>query len=373
MNALEEFVTDFGEDAGYLDFARLGPASGAVVAEERMMGEFSYRSRFASLDLAQEHGERAMKAVANLTGFREDQVVFQPDTSTGLMHALFGLEGTIAMSPLEYPSLRFAAARAERALGRLSTVWLEPEYGRVTPGTLREQLTPDVTAVAVSLVDHRTGFLTDLEGVRQVIGDRLLIVDAVQGIGIVDAALGVADVVASGGQKWLRAGRGTGFLALSDRAVEMLDPVLSGWRGAPGTEAPEEVPEPETAAESFSMSKPPPAAQARLAAAVEAVASVGVGVIGDAVADILDRALAIIDVFGITVVSPRNRSERAGIIVVEPQPEHLTLLAAAFFNHGVSVTTREGTVRLSVHVSTTEQTLGMLRDSLAEFASTSTV
>src|SRR5690606_25456508 len=120
----------------------------------------------------------------------------------------------------------------------------------------REQLTSDVTAVAVSLVDHRTGFLTDLEGVRQVIGDRLLIVDAVQGIGLVDAALGVADVVACGGQKWLRAGRGTGFLALSDRAVETLDPVLSGWRGAPGTEAPEEVPEPETAAESFSMSKP---------------------------------------------------------------------------------------------------------------------
>ncbi|PWB97226.1 aminotransferase class V-fold PLP-dependent enzyme [Salinibacterium hongtaonis] len=373
MTTLDEFAADFGEDAGYLDFARLGPVSGAVLAEERMMGEFSFRSRFASIDLAEEHGERALGAVAEFTGFRADQVVFQPDTSTGLMHALFGLEGTIALSPLEYPSMRFAAARAERALGRLSTVWLEPEYGRIMPGTLREQLTDDVTAVAVSLVDHRTGFLTDLEGVRQVIGDRLLVVDAVQGVGVVDAPLEVADVVACGGQKWLRAGRGTGFLALSDRAVEQLDPVLSGWRGAPGTEVPEDVPEPPQEASSFSMAKPAPNAQARLAAAVEAVSAVGVDVISDAVSDALDRALSIVDEFGMTVVSPRNRSERAGIIVVEPQPDQLTLLAAAFYNHGVSVTTREGTVRLSVHVSTTDQTFGMLRESLAEFASTSTL
>jgi len=49
----------------------------------------------------------------------------------------------------------------------------------VTPGNIRDQLTASVEAVAVSLVDFRTGYLVDLEGIRQVIGDRLLIVDAI--------------------------------------------------------------------------------------------------------------------------------------------------------------------------------------------------
>ena len=37
--------------------------------------------------------------------------------------------------------------------------------------------------------------------------------------------------MAGGGQKWLRAGWGTGYLALSDRAVERLTPVFSGYLG----------------------------------------------------------------------------------------------------------------------------------------------
>ncbi len=89
----------------------------------------------------------------------------------------------------------------------------------------------------MSLVDFRTGYLADLEGIRQVIGDRLLIVDAMQGFGVVDAPYEVADVVVSGGQKWVRAGWGTGFLALSDRAAERLTPVFSGF-SAPSEEMP---------------------------------------------------------------------------------------------------------------------------------------
>ena len=115
----------------------------------------------------------------------------------------------------------------------VTPLWLETDHGRVTPGLIKEQLTSATAAVAVCLVDSRTGYRADLEGIRQVIGDRLLIVDAIQGFGIADAPYEVADVVASGGQKWARAGWGTGFLALSDRAVDAARP-----RCFPGSAAP---------------------------------------------------------------------------------------------------------------------------------------
>ena len=63
------------------------------------------------------------------------------------------------------------------------------------------------------------------------IGDRLLIVDAMQGFGAVDADYAAADVVCGNGYKWLRAGRGTGFAWFGERALERIAPVLSGWAG----------------------------------------------------------------------------------------------------------------------------------------------
>ncbi len=68
------------------------------------------------------------------------------------------------------------------------------------------------------------------------------------------------------------------------------------------------------------------------------------------------------------VVSPRTPAERAGIVVLEPRPDQLTALTAALFNHGVSVTIRDGAVRIAPHAGTTEETLALLRSALLAYA-----
>lgn len=368
MTTIDEFAAGFDEDPGYLDFARVGPLGRAVLEEEQALVELLRRARFGSLDSLGGQDERVRDAVSDLTGFRADQVVFQPNTSTGLMHAMFGVTGGVALSPAEFPSTTFAAVRAAQALGVLSPVWLQTDYGRVTPGTVRDQLTSSTVAVAVSLVDFRTGYLADLDGIRQVIGDRLLIVDAIQGFGVVDAPYQVADIVASGGQKWTRAGWGTGFLALSDRAAERLTPVFSGFSATDEDLPLDEVIAPSHGAAAYRISNPGPIAQARFATALEEISGVGVAQIAHSVRDKTERLLAIADEFGIPVSSPRNETERAGIVVLEPATDQLTVLTASLFNHGVSATTRQGTVRLSAHVTTSEETFQMLRESFTSYA-----
>ncbi len=362
--SIDDFVAGFGEEPGYLDFARVGPLGRAVLEEQRGLGEQLGRARFGSLDRLDRQDARVREAVAGLLRFRPDQVVFQPNTSSGLMHVMFGITGGIAMSPAEYPSLTFAAARAAETLGVLKPVWLETEYGKVTPGMIRDQLTPACAAVAVSLVDFRTGFLADLDGIRQVIGDRLLIVDAVQAFGVVDAPWEVADVIVSGGQKWVRAGWGTGFLALSDRAAERLTPVFSSVSGAIaiGDELPlDEVLRPLAGTAAFSVGDPSPIAQAMFATALEDIEQVGVEAIHDNVAEKVSSMIELADEFGIPIASPREPSERAGIVVLDPPADRLTTLTASLYNHGVTATTRGGRVRLSAHVTTTDETFAMLR------------
>ena len=262
-----------------------------------------------------------------LTRFPSDQIVFQPNASSGLLHAAFGLTGgDVLLSLAEFPSLTYAAERAANALRVITPVWLETDHDRVTPARIREQLTDSTAAVMVSLVDSRTGYLADIDGIRQVIGDRLLIVDAIQGFGVVDAPWEVADVVVSGGQKWMRAGWGTGFLALSERAVDHLTPVFSGWTGS-GPEQPwDEVRDPVRGAGAFSISNPDLVAEARFAAALEEVAEVGVDAVAAAVSDNVERVLELADEFAVPVSSSRSPNERAGMVVLEPLPEQLTAL-----------------------------------------------
>ncbi|MGX5682547.1 aminotransferase class V-fold PLP-dependent enzyme [Schumannella luteola] len=366
--SVDDYLGRFTDEPGYLDFARVGPVGRTVRDEESAQSSLLGRARFGTLATLEEQDARVRAAVAATLGLRDDQVVFQPNTSQGLMHAMFGLAGRIAVSPAEFPSLTFAAQRSHDALGKLEPVWIEADHGRVTPGSLRERLTDDVTAVGVSLVDFRTGFVLDLDGVRQVIGDRLLVLDAMQGFGIVDAPWHLADIIVSGGQKWVRAGWGTGFLALSDRAAEQLTPVLSGFSATDAEETPlDEVLPPTRGAAAFEISNPDPVAQARLAAALEELALVGVGSVREQVAERVSRIIDLADEFGIEVVSPRDESERAGIVVLEPRADRLTILTASLHNHGITATTRAGTVRLAPHATTDDETLGMLRAALISF------
>jgi selenocysteine lyase/cysteine desulfurase len=369
MTTIDEFAAGFDEDPGYLDFAHVGPIGRAVLQEEQALVELLRRARFGTLESFDGQDERVRDAVSDVTGFRPDQIVFQPNTSSGLMHTMFGITGSVALSPAEFPSTTFAAVRASESLRVLTPLWLETDYGRVTPGTVRDQLTSATAAVAVSLVDFRTGYLVDLEGIRQVIGDRLLIVDAIQGFGVVDAPYAAADVVVSGGQKFVRAGWGTGFLALSDRAAERLTPVFSGFSGTDEDLPLDEVLPPRRGAGAFRVSNPGPIAQARFATALEEISSVGVGAIARRVLEKTDRLLALADEFGVPVVSPRDASERAGIVVLKPAADQLTVLAASLYNHGVTATARQGTVRLSAHVTTGDETFDMLRASFTSYAS----
>lgn len=370
MVAIDDYAARFTEEPGYLNFPSFGPLGEAALEEQRAQSELMTRARFGSIPSMEGEEERVDAAVASLIGFRPDQVVFQPSTSQGLMHVMFGITGGLAASPAEFPAIGYAAARAAESLGVLVPHAITPEHERITPAVVRDQMASSVVAVAVSLVDYRTGHLVDLEGIRQVIGDRLLIVDAIQGLGVVEAPWELCDVIVSGGQKWLRAGYGTGFLAMSDRAREQLTPVWSGWNAVddPLEDGPlhHTVP-PHPSARGFRVGYADPIAQARLAGAVEELVAVGMRPVRER---ILERASAIIDLIdevGLPVSSPRDDAERAGIVVIDPPADELSVLSAALHNHGVSTTIRGGRVRLGPHVSTTDETLDLLRVSLAEY------
>ncbi len=371
VNDLEPYLETFDSATGYLDWAAFGPLSPAVRAEMRADAELLGSGRRSSIDLVTARVTEARDLVAGVLGCAPEEVVLQPSTTHGLFHTMQGLTGTVVVSAQDFPSLRVTARRAQDARGLLSVREIDAIDGIVTVDAVAEALDDDVTAVGVSLVDFRTGALADLAALRELIGDRLLIVDAIQGFGVTEVDWAAADVVCANGYKWLRAGRGTGFARFSDRARERIEPVLSGISGMQGDATTPGVPAPLVTAAAYQVAPTDPLAAGRLAAALREMTDAGIPAIAQELRararDVMDLA----DRYAVPVLTPRDR--HAGIVTLQPAAHDAAALAAALANHGVTVTARGATIRVSPHVGTGADSLRMLGDALAEVAATRVV
>jgi selenocysteine lyase/cysteine desulfurase len=368
VSTFDDYLGTFDAEPGYLNWAAFGPVSPSVRAEVFADADLLGNGRPSSLALVGERIGQAQEVVAELLGADAADVTLQPSSTHGLMQALYGATGTVVASTAEFPSVSLTLERAAAASQHAVTPrWITPDDGRVTPDAVAAVLDDDVVALAVSHVDFRTGYRADLAALRDVLGpDRLLIVDAVQSVGVVDADYSVADVVVGHGYKWLRAGRGTGFAWFSPYARERIAPVLSGITGTAASGlVVDELPAPAPDARAYTISMPDTLAAGRLAIGARDVRDAGVAAIEERVAAHVDAVIATADHHGIAVVSPRERTERAGIVALAP--EEPARLAAALANAGLVVTARGGSIRIAPHAGTDAETLGLLDEALGAF------
>lgn len=107
----------------------------------------------------------------------------------------------------------------------LEVVHTEDEWGGpIDPARVAEALAahPEIEVVFVTQSETSTGAVSDLPALREAAGDRILVADAVSGLGVVDLPMdrwGI-DVVVSGSQKGLMTPPGLGFAAANERALE---------------------------------------------------------------------------------------------------------------------------------------------------------
>ncbi|MBY0687421.1 aminotransferase class V-fold PLP-dependent enzyme [Microbacterium marinilacus] len=367
MSTIEEYRATFDGEPGYLNWASFGPMSSSVrdevVADLEMLGT----GRASSIAHVGEREEQARALVAGLLGASPDEVTLQPSTTYGLMHALYGISGGVLASPAEFPSIPTALTRASEAFGRVLPQWLHAEDGFVTPQAVADAVDDDTVALAVSLVDFRTGYRADLAGLREALGpDRLLIVDAVQGFGIADVDWSQADVVCGNGYKWLRAGRGTGFAWFGPHARATIVPALSGFEGVEGGLTMDAVPPPAASSRAYTVSGPDALAAARLTVALEDIAGVGVAAIEADIAARTTEVMRIAQGHGIRVLTPEDPRRRAGIVSLVP--DNVAALGAELANRGVTATARSGMLRIAPHAGTGDDTLGLFDEACAAYA-----
>jgi len=184
--------------------------------------------------------ESARQLLAGMLGAHPKQVAFVRNTSDALSTVANGL-GWQAGDNLvtfrhEFPSNLYPWLRLRDALGVEVRVCEERE-GRVDIDELIQLIDGRTRIVAISQVQYASGFRADLERIGRAARahDALLVVDVIQALGVIptNVEADLIDVAAGACHKWLLTPEGVGFLYLSARARERIQPTLVGWTSVP--------------------------------------------------------------------------------------------------------------------------------------------
>ena len=187
--------------------------------------------------------ERARELLAQMLGARPEQVAFVRNTSDALSTVANGLTwktgDNIVTFRREFPSNIYPWLRVRDTFG-VEVRMCEERDGRVDLDELQSLIDDHTRVVAISHVQFASGFRADLERLGRVARQRdaLFVVDVNQALGVVplNVEAEFVDVAAGAGHKWLLSPEGVGYLYLSDRARERIQPTLVGWVSVPNPE-----------------------------------------------------------------------------------------------------------------------------------------
>jgi selenocysteine lyase/cysteine desulfurase len=227
----------------YLNHAAVSPlptptveAIESQLKDVRDNGSINFRSWIAVK-------ERARSLLAELLGARPEQVALMRNTSDSLSTVANGLDWRTGQNVVtfrrEFPANVYPWLRLRDIFG-VEVRMCEERDGRVDMEELENLVDENTRVIAISHVQYASGFRANLERLGRIARkrDALLVVDVIQALGVlplnVEAEL--IDVAAGASHKWLLGPEGVGYLYLSDRARERLQPTLVGWTSVPSPE-----------------------------------------------------------------------------------------------------------------------------------------
>ena len=344
----------------FLNHASTGPlpqravdALDAVTALRAQPWRFTVELQFGTL-------AKARAGCARLLNADPREIALMVNTSYGLNLAARALPfepgDVVITSDREYPSniypwMELEAARGVR-LVRVPCDGVLPDEEAILAALDQ----PRVRAVVLSWVSFATGYRIDVERIGRACRERGIwfVLDAIQGIGAaqLDVRAVDVDVVACGGQKWLLAPWGTGFVWLRPDLVQRLRPVDVSWMATRNSDDFSRLIDYDFTyredARRFEMITLPYQDFVGLNASLDMFFEVGLDEVYAHVHRLTTRIVEwSFHTAGVRLVTPPDAARRAGIVAVAP-PDPVAAserLTAA----GVTHSLREGAIRLAPH------------------------
>ncbi len=191
----------------------------------------------------------------------------------------------------EYSSNVLAFLQLERRFGIEMVLIDDDEHGQIDLAHLDTELTRGAAMVAMTHIPTSGGLINPAEEVGALCGEHgvFFVLDACQSAGQVPLDVGTigCDVLSGTGRKYLRGPRGTGFLYVSERALDVLEPPFIDLHAADWTRVDDYEWRPD--ARRFENWETYYAGKAGLGAAVDYALGVGIETTAVRIADLAAR------------------------------------------------------------------------------------
>lgn len=352
--------------------------------------------------------ERTRAAVARLIGSTPDTVAFTDNTAGGIARIAESFPwqpgDQVLLADVEFPANVYPWAAQQRHGVELQFVPVDD--GRLPVEAYLQRIGPRTRLIAVSLVQFAGGYRIDLEPLARACREKgiFLFLDAIQGLGAIpfDIRNTPVGALACEARKWLCGPLGCGFLhvdpewaprlqgsTVGPRSMKDPDDMLQYRTFAGGTHGPAspQSPDPSAAA----SPTPPPAAAldyaphvspdarrfeagypnvagiAGLGAALELAETLGTDAIHRHIAALVQRFVTRLEAEQFVIHGPQRAEERAGIVAFD-YPGDPWALFHDLHKEGISLSVRDGRLRVSPHFYNTEVEVDGVVERIAEAA-----
>jgi cysteine desulfurase/selenocysteine lyase len=363
-------VTD---EYAYLNHAAVSappiPVTDAVlsqISDVQKHGVINYKKWIATKD-------RARRGVAALLKAEPEQVAFMRNTSDGISTIANGLkwrEGdNIVTFRCEFPSNIYPWLRIRDNFG-VEVRMCDEHGGRIDLDELIELIDGRTRVVALSSVQYGSGFNADLERIGRACRkhDAQFDVDSIQSLGVVpmDVNAQFVDAAAGACHKWLLSPEGIGYLYLSDRARERIEPTLVGWISVADPEDYNNFDQEwKTGALAWETGTGPTSLFYGLDAGLGILQATGIDSIHQYLGELTDYLCEMLAIKGYEVISSRNPSEKSQIVSLNPKPGWTAMsLYILLKQNKVIAAPRGERLRISPHFYNNTADIDRLMDAL---------
>ena len=357
----------------YLNHAGNGPLPRRGVTRMQALADLVSRSGDRRWLERNTEMDRVRGLAARLLGARHaHEIAFVENTSAGLSLVAGGIDwkpgDNIVSAALEFPSNVYPWKQlGERGV----ELWQVPERdGRIDPEELLGMLDDHTRMVALSSVQYGSGFRSDLERIGAACRERgiLFVVDAIQSLGAlpIDVEREFIDVCAASSHKWLLGPEGIGLLYVSDRVIDQIRPVRSGWRSMrkmfDWSDMEIDFAE---GAKRFETGTMNAYGIVALGGALEIFLEIGAGDLERRILALADRAATGLADLGFQLISSRRPGETSGIVAAVHPKHAANDLVKRLAQKDIVVAARLGRFRVSAHFYNSEEEIDRMRGALA--------
>lgn len=297
----------------------------------------------------------AKRQLGKLINAPEERIGFVNNTSDGLNILANGIDwkhgDRIILNDSEFPTNVVPFLNLKR-LG-VEIDFVKTTNGEVLFADLEKAITPRTRLLSISFVQFLSGFRSDLSAIGELCRRHgiFFCVDAIQGLGNspIDVQASKIDFLSTSGHKWMLSMMGLGFVYLTEAMQGRITQQFAGWTSNKHyfSNLLDYRLDPDETARRYENGAQNNAGIAAIGASAALLNEAGIPAIHAHLLSLTDMVFAFAGERGLSLVTPKEHSKRAGIVtLVLPDAERIF---EALNARNTVVSLREGKLRISPH------------------------